>query len=45
MSSSFSIPLDEETVSAKGTPLQKLKIGNTILDTVGGTPIVSNHIH
>jgi hypothetical protein len=34
------ISLDDESVIAKGTPFERLKIGNSIVDVIGGTPLI-----
>jgi hypothetical protein len=40
VSLNFEVPFDGENVYAKGTPMERPKIGNTILDTIGATPMV-----
>jgi hypothetical protein len=34
------IPYDKETTLATGTPFEKPKIGDSIVDVIGGTPMV-----
>lgn len=34
------IPYDAETTIATGTPFERPKIGNSIIDCVGGTPVI-----
>lgn len=35
------VTLDGDSSYARGTPLERPKIGNSILDVIGATPIVS----